>query len=242
MKKFFFSFVLFLVLSALNGQEKHNPYGLPIISELEAYQTEVEQNADHELVHLKDYLKNAVFDIRYATSNNFTGETIYSTADAYVRKAVAVALQSVEKALDSIGLCLIVYDAYRPYAATLRFYEVYPDTSFVAAPWHGSRHNRCSAVDVALAQKYTKEPLTMPTSFDEFSEKAAPDYPDLSDALLNHRTLLIQTMKRYGFTVYPTEWWHFDFQGWEAFSLMDLSFEELQSIKNRTNFRSRYGK
>lgn len=227
--------LLFFLLynAALFAQVKQNPYNLPLINTVSSYEAEIKMRPDHELVNLKDFLLNTVFDIRYATKDNFTSEVIYAAPDAYVRKPLADALQHVEKAFDSIGITLIIYDAYRPYTATLRFYEVYPDTNFVAAPWHGSRHNRGAAVDVALAQKDTKEPLPMPTPFDEFSEKAAPDYPDLSDTLLHHRTLLIQTMKRYGFTVYPSEWWHFDFQGWENFSLMDLSFEELQAIKKQ---------
>ncbi len=111
-------------------------------------------------------------DIRYASNNNFTGEVIYNQPKAFVRLPVAKALQEVQSELNSMGLGLKIFDAYRPYAATLRFYEVYPDTMFVAAPWHGSRHNRGCAVDVSLVDLESGNELQMPSAFDDFSEKA----------------------------------------------------------------------
>jgi len=47
---------------------------------------------------------------------------------------LAEALKKVQNSLAIHGLALKIYDAYRPYAATLRFYEMYPDTNFVANP------------------------------------------------------------------------------------------------------------
>ena len=68
----------------------------------------------------------------------------------------------------------------------------------------------------------------MPTLFDDFSEKAGPRYTALPDSLKAHRNQLIGVMEAFGFTVNPNEWWHFDYQGWEKFPLMDLSFSELK--------------
>jgi D-alanyl-D-alanine dipeptidase len=67
----------------------------------------------------------------------------------------------------------------------------------------------------------------MPSEFDDFSEKAHPDYTDLTPEVIENRTFLFNIMSQFGFTHYPTEWWHFDFSGWENYPLMDLSFEEL---------------
>jgi D-alanyl-D-alanine dipeptidase len=67
----------------------------------------------------------------------------------------------------------------------------------------------------------------MPTPFDEFSEKAHPDYSELPDTILRNRQFLFSVMEYFGFTHYPSEWWHFDFTGWENYPLMDISFEEL---------------
>jgi zinc D-Ala-D-Ala dipeptidase len=34
-------------------------------------------------------------------------------------------------------------------------------------------------------------------------------------------------MKRHGFEPLPSEWWHFDFGGWQRFELMDVPLETL---------------
>ena len=223
-----------LLLSAIlfscaskNKTEHRNPYNLPLVNSVEAYKTQIAENPEMELVDLEDEIANVVLDIRYATSNNFTKEIIYKSPKAYARKPVAAALILVQDSLASLNLGLKVYDAYRPYAATLKFYEVYPDPDFVASPKTGSRHNRGCAVDVSLVNLATKQELEMPTAFDDFSEKAHSNYSDLSEEALTNRTALIGVMTHFGFTVIQSEWWHYDFNGWEDFPLMDLSFEEL---------------
>jgi len=224
-----FLLLLLLLPGLLIAQsESRNPYKLPLIVDQESYQSSIAKDPSMQMVNLKEALPDLILDIRYATTNNFTGEIIYTSAEAWARKPVAEALAKAQKAFKSKGVAIKVFDAYRPYAATLRFYEVYPDTSFVAAPWHGYRHNRGAALDVTLVDLKTGEELAMPTPFDDFTEKAAPDYADLSEEVLANRKLLIQTMRQYGFSVYPYEWWHFDFQGWEKFPLMNLAFEELK--------------
>ena len=67
----------------------------------------------------------------------------------------------------------------------------------------------------------------MPTPFDDFTERAHPDYMNLSKTALQNRKILIDIMEQNGFTVYPFEWWHYDFNGWEKFEIMDLPFERL---------------
>lgn len=207
--------------------EHRNPYNLLLVNSVEAYKTQVAENPEMELVDLEIEIKNVVLDIRYATGNNFTKEVIYQSPKAYARKPVAAALKLVQDSLASINIGLKVFDAYRPYAATLKFYEVYPDPDFVASPKTGSRHNRGCAVDVSLVNLSTGQELEMPTAFDDFSEKAHSNYTDLPEAALQNRTILIGVMSHYGFSGISSEWWHFDYNGWEDFPLMDLSFEEL---------------
>jgi D-alanyl-D-alanine dipeptidase len=224
-----FLLLLLLLPGLLIAQsESRNPYKLPLIVDQESYESSIAKDSSMQMVNLKEAVPDLILDIRYATKNNFTGEIIYTSAEAWARKPVAEALAKAQKAFKSKGVTIKVFDAYRPYAATLRFYEVYPDTNFVAAPWHGSRHNRGAALDVTLVDLKTGKALAMPTPFDDFTEKAAPDYAELPEEVLANRKLLIQTMQQYGFSVYPFEWWHFDFQGWEKFPLMNLAFEELQ--------------
>ncbi len=210
--------------------EHPNPYGLDITHCKEDFLAEVEDNPELMLVDLEDYLDGVELDIKYAREDNFTGEVIYTAPKAYVRKPVAEALKQVRDSLFSLGLDFIVYDAYRPYEATVKFFEVYPDPEFLADPQYGSRHNRGCAVDVTLIDGETGEKLPMPTGFDEFIEEAHPEYADLPEEVIENRDLLIGIMDHFGFSVYPTEWWHFDYHRWEDFPLMDLSFEEIEKI------------
>jgi D-alanyl-D-alanine dipeptidase len=144
---------------------------------------------------------------------------------------VAYAIQKVQDSLRYHGLGLKIYDAYRPYAATLLFYQVYPDTNFVASPRSGSRHNRGCAVDLTIVERATGKELSMPTQFDDFSDKANPTYTNLPDSVKANRKFLFELMAHFGFKPISTEWWHFDFTGWEKYPLMDLSFEELDKVR-----------
>ena len=228
-------FLLFLILlvyagcSKSEGINNNNPYGLNIVNNVDEYRKQISINPDFELWDISEKIPEIVLDIRYATQNNFTGKVIYTLPKAFVRKKVVEALVMVQDSLKKLNLGLKIFDAYRPYAATLLFYEVYPDTNFVANPRYGSRHNRGCAVDVSLVNVFTGLEISMPTPFDEFSERAHPEYMNLEEEVIANRTLLFGVMQHFGFSHYPTEWWHFDFEGWEKYPLMDIPFEKLLS-------------
>jgi zinc D-Ala-D-Ala dipeptidase len=233
------SIFLFLVLitdfSVSYGQSsyKKNPYNLQIISDINTYNTLKEANPEKALINLENYIPGIVLDIRYATRNNFTHRQIYTLPAAFVRKPAAEALLKVEQELNKMDLGLKIYDAYRPYSATVRFFKVCPDTSFCAPPWTGSKHNRGCAVDVSLIDIKTGKELAMPTGFDDFTGKAAHSYMQLPDTVIRNRQILKNVMTRNGFSYYNDEWWHYNFRGWEKYELMNLSFSELK--KNSSN-------
>lgn len=216
------------IITCKETEKALNPYHLSLVQSRAQYQAEVNENENDEMYNLVKFIDGISLDIRYATSNNFTGEVIYESAKAFARKPVAEALLQVQDSLIKHRLGLKVYDAYRPYAATLRFYEVYPDTNFVASPRTGSRHNRGCAIDLTLINLVSGEEIPMPTEFDSFTEMAHPDYADLPDTVLANRAFLFSIMEHFGFTHYPTEWWHFDYTGWEGYSLMDITFSDLE--------------
>lgn len=201
---------------------------LHIVSNVEEYNKSVNDNPNNELVDLEDFIPGVVLDIRYATSNNFTEQVVYKSAKAFARWPVAQSLKFVQEELIKRNLALKIFDAYRPYTATVLFYEIYKDTTYVASPWSGSRHNRGAAVDVSIVDLETGEEIQMPTGFDSFEETAHSDFMDLPENVLENRELLITVMQKHGFRVYESEWWHFDFMGWEGFPLMDLTFEDLE--------------
>jgi len=223
--------LLFIVIVSCQSKDNsfnHNPYNLNIIDNYEEYGKSVKSDIDNELIDLENFIPNIKLDIRYATTNNFTKKQVYLSAKAFIRKPVAESLLLVQKQLEKQGLGLMIYDAYRPYTATLKFWEILPDSNFCANPKKGSRHNRGAAIDVTLYNLQTNQPLIMPSDYDDFSKKAHPQYSNCSNEEKYNRDLLISIMQSNGFTVYQTEWWHFDYNGWEKFQLLDISFENLQ--------------
>jgi D-alanyl-D-alanine dipeptidase len=42
-----------------------------------------------------------------------------------------------------------------------------------------------------------------------------------------HRDLLRRAMQKHGFTVYPSEWWPFDYQGWKGYAIHSAPFETI---------------
>jgi D-alanyl-D-alanine dipeptidase len=217
-------------LSVKKEWKKPNPFGLNILQDTADYMREIHMNPELKLVDLTSEIQGVQLDLRYATVNNFTGNRIYTMPKAYLRAPAARALKKVQDSLAYFGLALKIFDAYRPYSASLVFAELISDTSYVASPRKGSRHNRGCAVDVSLVNKRTGKELAMPTGFDDFSEKAGHSYMKLPRNVIKNRELLSGIMKHFGFYSISSEWWHYDFQGWQNIKLMDLSFEELSGI------------
>lgn len=233
-KRFIFLFCI-LTSSHIYAQ-KANPFGLAIINSVSDYEKSVAENPEKQLVELKKYIPGIKLDIRYATKNNFANIAVYKQARAFARLPVAKALKSVQAELNKSGLGLKIFDGYRPYSVTVKFFDIAADKNFVANPKDGSRHNRGCAIDLTIINLKTGKDLNMPTPYDSFAAAASPDYQNLSADVIKNRDLLINVMERNGFRVLDNEWWHFDFKGWKNFELMDIGFEELereQRIKSK---------
>lgn len=168
-------------------------------------------------------------DIRYATTDNFMGERFYDTSRALLQRPAAEALARVSRRLAALGYGLLIHDAYRPWYVTWMFWQATPDSQriFVADPASGSRHNRGAAVDLSLYELATGAPVTMPSGYDEFSERAYPAYAGGTSHERWQRDLLRAAMEAEGFHVYQYEWWHFDFDGWERYPVLNLGFDEV---------------
>lgn len=208
-----------------------NKYNLRVIDTEQAYKELIQKNSSNNLVDIKKLIPSLKLDIRYAGKNNFLHEQVYNYAKAFLRLPAAAALKKVQKELQKMGLGLKIFDAYRPYRATVKFYDKVKDTQYVASPWSGSRHNRGCAVDLTIISLNTGKELSMPTEFDSFRETAHSDYLNLSSEQIKNRDLLIGVMAKYGFDNLPTEWWHYDFKDSGKYDIMDLSFEQLEGIK-----------
>ena len=180
-----------------------------------------------ELVQLDPAIK---LDMRYATANNFTGRILYDEARAFLAAPAALAVARASKAAQADGFGLTIYDAYRPWRITKKLWDatpVGPKKEYVANPKRGSKHNRGCAVDLTLHDLQTGKLVEMPTGFDDFSEKAHRDYMGASAAAISNRARLARYLKAEGFVGLSNEWWHFDFNGWEQFPVMDIPFSKI---------------
>ncbi|MDZ4700084.1 MAG: serine hydrolase [Rhodothermales bacterium] len=182
-----------------------------------------------DLVELSTLDPTFKLDIRYATTNNFMGAVFYQQPRAFLQRPAAEALVRAGAELKKQGLGIVVYDGYRPWAVTKMFWEATPEHQhdFVADPAKGSRHNRGCAIDIGLYDLATGNLVPMPSGYDEFSPRAFPDYPGGSALERWHRELLRDIMEEAGFTVYEWEWWHFDFNEWGQYPVLNVPFEAL---------------
>jgi len=184
------------------------------------------RDSDQRLVDVST-IPGIRLDVRYATTNNFMHEQLYPVAKVFLRAPAAKALAGVQHDLASEHLGLKVFDGYRPYSVTVKMWERIHNPDFVADPAKGSRHNRGAAVDLTLVDLDTGAEVAMPTPYDDFTSRARADYPDLPPNVIANRAKLRDVMVRHGFYPLPTEWWHFDFRGWERFGLMNVPLERV---------------
>jgi D-alanyl-D-alanine dipeptidase len=218
--------VFFLLLAGCATQIAPNKYGLRVVPDRAMYEKLAARDPEQRLVDVST-IPGVRIDVRYATTNNFMHEQLYPIAKVYLRAPAARALADVQQELAAQHLGLKVFDGYRPYAITEKMWEPIKNPDFVADPAKGSRHNRGAAVDLTLVDLESGAEVAMPTPYDDFTPKAFANYADLPPNVIANRAKLRDVMVRHGFDPLPSEWWHFDFHGWERFPLMNVPLEAL---------------
>ena len=188
----------------------------PVAPAVNTAETEVAPDAaaDTLLTEVRSLDPTIVVEMRYATSNNFTGAPLpgYLANRAYLRREAAASLARVQRDLRSRGLGIKILDAYRPVRATLAMVEWTervnrPDLlkdGYIASR---SRHNLGLAIDLTLVDLQSGRELEMGTPFDTFS--AAAHTANASGEAAANRQMLKAAMEREGFVNYDQEWWHF---------------------------------
>ena len=182
-----------------------------------------------ELVEIATLDPAFQLDIRYAQSKNFLSTPVYTQGRAFLQRPAAEALLRVLHKLQPLGYGLLVHDGYRPWFVTKIFWDATPPEGkiFVADPAQGSRHNRGCAVDLTLYDLKTGQPIEMTGNYDEMSPRSFPSYPGGTSLQRWHRDLLRRAMESEGFTVYESEWWHFDYKDWHEYGILNTPFEKL---------------
>ena len=150
-------------------------------------------------------------DLRYATPDNTFGKVLYPAGfPALAAEDTSQKLAVANRILKPQGLRLLVLDAYRPPEVQWQLYQMFRDDKYVADPrkkW--SKHCYGRAVDVTLTD-LSGQVLPMPSTFDDFSNKAAASYTANDPAIRRRITLLQKAMTTAGFSIYSDEWWHFN--------------------------------
>jgi D-alanyl-D-alanine dipeptidase len=176
-----------------------------------------------ELIAIDPHLK---LDIHYARTDNFLHQKLYAEPRAYMQRPAAMALKKVDDDLRRQGYGLVIFDAYRPWSITKLMWDRSPEAwrsgGYVADPAQGSRHNRGCAVDLSMFDVRTGREVTMPTPYDDFTPAAHADAPVADPEARRHRAMLRHAMEAHGFMPLAEEWWHFDYQDWRHYRIIDV--------------------
>lgn len=164
---------------------------------------------DNAFVNLKNYSNDFIFDMKYATTDNFLKEKVYPCDECFLRAKTVKSLLEANQAFMQKGYRIKIYDCYRPLAIQKKMWEIVPDANYVANPKKGSIHNKGGAVDITLVDLSGKE-VDMGTKFDFFGKEASHNYLGLSPEILANRKLLKETMLQHDFKSFDSEWWHYN--------------------------------
>jgi zinc D-Ala-D-Ala dipeptidase len=220
---------------AQNADLQISKYGVPVLGKYQYYQQSYELDSTKKLLELKEIIPGIRYDLRYTTTNNFMKRRMYppNTNITFMRSLPARALQSVQQELSEKGLGLKIFDAYRPYSVTVKFWELVKDERYVADPKKGSGHNRGLAVDLTIIDLKSGTDLDMGTAFDNFSDSAHHSFIQFSTTVIQNRQLLKEIMLKHGFNLFETEWWHYSWPNDRNYEVMDIPFKKLNQLKNK---------
>ncbi len=176
----------------------------------EVYKSEVNTIiSDTAFVNLRDYSNDFVYDMKYATEDNFLKAKVYDCAECMLRLKTVKALIAANNDFLKKGYRIKLYDCYRPLDIQKKMWEIVSNPEYVADPKKGSIHNRGGAVDISLVDINGKE-VDMGTSFDFFGIQASHNFKQLSKEILSKRAYLKKTMIKNGFNSFDSEWWHYN--------------------------------
>ncbi|MGL2986143.1 M15 family metallopeptidase [Flavobacterium sp. RSSA_27] len=165
--------------------------------------------SDTTFVKLSDFSDGFVYDMKYATADNFLKAKVYDCAACFLRwKTVKALLKANEKFIKK-GYRIKLFDCYRPLDIQKKMWALVPNPIYVADPAKGSIHNRGGAVDITLVSLDGQE-VAMGTPFDFFGKEASHDYPFTDKKIMDNRKMLKKIMLQNGFKAFDSEWWHYN--------------------------------
>lgn len=180
--------------------------------------------SDTTFVNIKNYSDSFVFEMKYATDDNFLKSKVYDCAECFLRyKTVKKLIEANQKFL-KLGYRIKIFDCYRPLDVQKKMWKLVPNPTYVADPAKGSIHNRGGAVDLTLVDSTGKQ-VDMGTSFDHFGIESAHDYSGVSEAVKVNRALLKSVMESCQFLSFSSEWWHYNLKTDEADKVSNFKWD-----------------
>lgn len=215
MKKIFLTLV-FLLIAFVSCKSKQIYVAENIAMKLNTNENLVEfkqnllpETADSTFVNLKNYSNDFVYDMKYATNDNFLKTKVYDCATCFLRLKTVKALILANQEFLKMGYKIKLYDCYRPLDVQKQMWAIVPNPNYVANPNKGSIHNKGCAIDISLVDNLGNE-LDMGTKFDHFGIEASHNFLKLNENTIQNRMLLKKIMKNANFNSFESEWWHYN--------------------------------
>jgi D-alanyl-D-alanine dipeptidase len=169
-------------------------------------------------------IPDAIADVRYATTNNFTGQQLYIEPVVWLRSEPLAALVKGTEELHNDGYKLVLFDGYRPQSVQAILRTFCDDGDYVLEI---SNHCKGITVDVGLADQVGNY-LDMGTDYDDFTPRSHPGSELISDEQATNRNKLASVLRGYGWRQHPHEWWHFDYHPERDWPLLN---DELNALR-----------
>jgi len=179
---------------------------------------------DSTFVNLKDYSSDFIYNMKYATADNFLKTKVYDCEACYLRYKTVKALIKANEKFIKKGYKIMLFDCYRPLDIQKKMWQIVSNPNYVADPKKGSIHNRGGAVDITLVDS-TGVAIDMGTPFDFFGIEASHDYENLPEEVKENRRLLRKIMTRSGFRIFESEWWHYNLKNARRESLSNFKWK-----------------
>lgn len=170
---------------------------------------QAQEVSDTTFVNIKNYSSDFVFDLKYATEDNFLNAKVYECAECILRYKTVKNLIEANKSFMKKGYRIKLFDCYRPLDIQKKMWQIVSDPEYVANPAKGSIHNRGGAVDLTLVDENGDE-IDMGTKFDHFGPESSHFNKNLAHEIIRHRKFLKRIMERHNFESFDSEWWHYN--------------------------------
>ncbi|MDD2481689.1 MAG: CapA family protein [Lutispora sp.] len=180
----------------------------------------IAEKAKPQLVNLQEYIPNILIELKYATTDNVTGEVLYESNEALLRVETAKKLKVANEILNKQGYRIKIWDAYRPSSVQQKLWDKAEKKIYFADPKIGSNHTRGCTVDVTLTDLDGVD-IDMPSGFDDMTGKATRKYVYATPTQKQNAQLLEKAMKQAGFNSINIEWWHFDDSDYKLYDFID---------------------